>query len=64
MFGLPLPLVLLARSPSSVPAMATTVKPWFRKYESQVKTDYAYHHTKHVVTQQTERYEGGVHLFL
>ncbi|XP_026215645.1 myomesin-2a isoform X4 [Anabas testudineus] len=35
--------------------MAFKVKPWYKKYESQVKTDYAYHHTKHVVKQQTER---------
>uniref|UniRef100_A0A3P8SS80 Myomesin 2a n=1 Tax=Amphiprion percula TaxID=161767 RepID=A0A3P8SS80_AMPPE len=36
--------------------MASKVKPWYkRKQVSQVKTDYAYHHTKHVVKQQTER---------
>ncbi|XP_051802145.1 M-protein, striated muscle isoform X3 [Acanthochromis polyacanthus] len=36
--------------------MASKVKPWYkRKQVTQVKTDYAYHHTKHVVKQQTER---------
>ncbi|XP_041838859.1 myomesin-2 isoform X3 [Melanotaenia boesemani] len=36
--------------------MASKVIPWYkRKHVSQVKTDYAYHHTKHVVKQQTER---------
>ncbi|KAK2817477.1 hypothetical protein Q5P01_025668 [Channa striata] len=36
--------------------MASKVKPWYRKYEGEVKTDFAYHHTKHV-RQQTERTE-------
>ncbi|XP_014863170.1 PREDICTED: myomesin-2 isoform X3 [Poecilia mexicana] len=36
--------------------MASKVKPWYKKKAvSQVKTDYAYHHSKHVVKQQTER---------
>ncbi|XP_008282456.1 M-protein, striated muscle isoform X2 [Stegastes partitus] len=36
--------------------MASKVKPWYkRKQVSQVKTDFAYHHTKQVVKQQTER---------
>ncbi|XP_043969496.1 myomesin-2 isoform X2 [Gambusia affinis] len=36
--------------------MASTVIPWYKKKAvSQVKTDYAYHHSKHVVKQQTER---------
>ncbi|KAM9314525.1 myomesin-2 isoform 2-T3 [Pholidichthys leucotaenia] len=36
--------------------MASKVVPWYqKKHVSQVKTDYAYHHTKHVVKQQTER---------
>ncbi|XP_029015859.1 M-protein, striated muscle isoform X2 [Betta splendens] len=34
--------------------MASKVKPWYKKHESQVKTDYAYGHTKHVA-KQTER---------
>ncbi|XP_072239705.1 myomesin-2 isoform X3 [Leuresthes tenuis] len=36
--------------------MASKVIPWYKKkHVSQVKTDYAYQHTKHVVQQQTER---------
>ncbi|XP_008416726.1 myomesin-2 isoform X3 [Poecilia reticulata] len=36
--------------------MASKVKPWYKKEAvTQVKTDYAYHHSKHVVKQQTER---------
>ncbi|XP_023189862.1 myomesin-2-like isoform X6 [Xiphophorus maculatus] len=36
--------------------MASKVIPWYKKKAvSQVKTDYAYHHSKHVVKQQTER---------
>ncbi|XP_069385837.1 myomesin-2 isoform X2 [Paralichthys olivaceus] len=36
--------------------MASKVIPWYKKKRvSQVKTDYAYHHTKHVVQQQTGR---------
>uniref|UniRef100_A0A3Q2NST6 Myomesin 2a n=1 Tax=Fundulus heteroclitus TaxID=8078 RepID=A0A3Q2NST6_FUNHE len=36
--------------------MASNVIPWYKKKAvSQVKTDYAYHHSKHVVKQQTER---------
>ncbi|XP_017287604.1 myomesin-2 isoform X3 [Kryptolebias marmoratus] len=36
--------------------MASKVIPWYKKkHVSQVKTDYAYHHSKHVVKQQTER---------
>ncbi|KAM9363432.1 myomesin-2 [Symphorus nematophorus] len=36
--------------------MASKVIPWYkRKHVSQVKTDYAYHHTKSAVKQQTER---------
>lgn len=36
--------------------MASKVIPWYKKKRvSQVKTDYAYHHTKCVVKQQTER---------
>ncbi|KAM7394720.1 hypothetical protein PAMP_021506 [Pampus punctatissimus] len=36
--------------------MASKVIPWYKKkHVSQVKTDYAYHHTKSVVKQQTER---------
>ncbi|XP_047433427.1 M-protein, striated muscle [Mugil cephalus] len=36
--------------------MASKVIPWYKKkHVSQVKTDYAYHHTKHVVKQQSER---------
>ncbi|XP_035515818.1 M-protein, striated muscle isoform X1 [Morone saxatilis] len=36
--------------------MASKVIPWNkRKHVSQVKTDFAYHHTKSVVKQQTER---------
>ncbi|XP_013885083.1 myomesin-2 [Austrofundulus limnaeus] len=35
--------------------MASQVIPWYKKkHVSQVKTDYAYHHSKHVVKQQTE----------
>ncbi|XP_041789715.1 myomesin-2 isoform X2 [Chelmon rostratus] len=36
--------------------MASKVIPWYKKKRvSQVKTDYAYHHTKSTVKQQTER---------
>ncbi|XP_069545560.1 M-protein, striated muscle isoform X3 [Brachyistius frenatus] len=36
--------------------MASKVIPRYKtKHVSQVKSDYAYHHTKHVVTQKTER---------
>ncbi|XP_047221702.1 myomesin-2 isoform X1 [Girardinichthys multiradiatus] len=36
--------------------MASNVIPWYKKKAvSQVKTDYAYHHSKYVVKQQTER---------
>ncbi|KAI3353519.1 hypothetical protein L3Q82_020041, partial [Scortum barcoo] len=39
-----------------VPVMASKVIPWYKKKRaSQVKTDYAYHHTKSVSKQQTER---------
>uniref|UniRef100_A0AAX7SQ33 Myomesin 2a n=1 Tax=Astatotilapia calliptera TaxID=8154 RepID=A0AAX7SQ33_ASTCA len=35
--------------------MASKVIPWYKKkHVSQVKTDYAYHHTKHVSKQHTE----------
>lgn len=45
--------------------MASKVIPWYKKKAvSQVKTDYAYHHSKHVVKQQTERYEGEIYLLL
>lgn len=65
MFGLPLPLVLLARTPWSVPVMASKVIPWYKKkHVSQVKTDYAYQHTKHVSKQHTERYDSDIYLVL
>lgn len=65
MFGLPLPLVLLTRTPWSVPVMASKVIPWYKKkHVSQVKTDYAYHHTKHVSKQHTERYDSDIYLLL
>ncbi|XP_037545924.1 myomesin-2 [Nematolebias whitei] len=36
--------------------MASNVIPWYKKKQvTQVKSDYAYHHSKHVVQQQTER---------
>ncbi|XP_040001770.1 M-protein, striated muscle isoform X4 [Xiphias gladius] len=36
--------------------MAYKVIPWYKKkHVSQVKSDYAYHHTKHAVKQHTER---------
>ena len=45
--------------------MASKVKSCYKKkHESHVKTDYAYHHTKHVVKQHTERYEVETHLLL
>ncbi|XP_054607866.2 myomesin-2 isoform X2 [Nothobranchius furzeri] len=35
--------------------MASKVTPWYKKtHVGQVQTDFAYHHSKHVVTQQTE----------
>lgn len=45
--------------------MASKVIPWYKKkHVSQVKTDYAYHHIKHVVKQETARYEGDIYLLI
>lgn len=56
MFGLPLPLVLLARSPWSVPVMPSKVIPWYqKKHVSRIKTDYACHHSTCVVKQQQQQ---------
>ncbi|XP_034043779.1 M-protein, striated muscle isoform X2 [Thalassophryne amazonica] len=35
--------------------MASKIKPWYKKYESQVQTDYASLRSRHVVKQQTQR---------
>ncbi|XP_028318396.1 myomesin-2 isoform X2 [Gouania willdenowi] len=44
--------------------MASKVIPWYkRKHGSQVKTDYAIHHTKRVVKKQVERYGGDIQTF-